>query len=115
MGEQIQCTGSAIPAVRLVIDPHESVLNGAYKLLAKGAVNVVEGVERQRRRVVRVADGHYFWSGGACQDDERCYGIGWWEYSCCRKGRIDGGGEGVVQVSESATANVGVDGRRVRV
>ena len=63
MGEQIQCTGSAIPAVRLVLDPQEGVFDGAEKLLANGTVVVVEGVERQRRHVVRVADGRCFVSG----------------------------------------------------
>ena len=29
VGEQIQCTGSAIPSVRLVLDPYEGVLDGA--------------------------------------------------------------------------------------
>ena len=71
VGEQIQCTGSAIPSVRFVIDPHESVLDGIYMLLAKGAVDVVESVERQRGRVMHVADVHCFVSGGACQDDGR--------------------------------------------
>ena len=29
VGEQIQCTGSATPSVRLVLDPHGGVLDGA--------------------------------------------------------------------------------------
>ena len=64
MFDQIQCTGSAIPSVRLVLDPHEGVLDGAYKLLTKGAVDVVEVVERQLYSGVCVADGRCFGSDG---------------------------------------------------
>ena len=95
MGEQIQCTGSAIPAVRLVLDLQEGVFDGAKMLLAKGAVKVVEGVERQRRCVVRVADGRCFGSGRACRDDGRWAGIGRGDDYCGQKGGIDGGGGGL--------------------
>ena len=79
--------------------------------MAKVAVDVVESVERQGGRVVRVVDEHYFGSGGACQDDGRCFGIGRGDDSCCRKGHVDGGGEGEAQVFERASAEVGVDRR----
>ena len=57
MCEQIQRTGSAILAVRLVFDSLELVFDSAKKLLAQGAVDVGEGVEIQHCCVVRVADG----------------------------------------------------------
>ena len=101
--------------MRLVLDPQEGVLDSAKKLLEKGAVNAVEGDERQRLRVVRVADGRCFGSGGACQDDGRCFGIERGDDSCCRKRCIDGGGEGEAQVSKSAAAKVGGDGSHVQV
>ena len=76
-------------------------------------VDVVESVECQRRCVVRASDGRCFGSGGACWDDGCCSGIGRGDDSCCWKGCIDGGVEGEAQVSERATAKVGVDGCRV--
>ena len=114
MGEQIQCTGSAIPAVRLVLDPQEVVFDSAEKLLVKGSVDVVEGVECQRHRIVLVADGRFFGSGCACWDYGCCSRIGREDDSCVRKGRIDSGGECEVQVAEGAAAEVDGDGRRVR-
>ena len=73
----------------------------------KGAFDVVEGVERQRRRVVRVADGRCLGSGSTCRDDECCSGIGRGDDSCFQKGRIDSGGEGEAQVDEGAAVKVG--------
>ena len=94
MGEQIQCIGSAIPVVRLVIDPQEGVFDGVKKLLVQGAFNNVERVERQRHRVVRVAGGRCSGSGRACRDDGHCAGIERGDKYFSQKGRIDGGGGG---------------------
>ena len=115
MGEQIQCTGSAIPAVRLVLDPQEDLFDGSKKLLAKGAIDVIVGVERQRRRVVPVAYGRCFGTGRSCRDDWCCAGIGRRDDSCGQKGCIDGGGEGEAQVSKGAAAEVGCEGHHGRV
>ena len=113
MGEQIHCTGSAIPTVRLVLDPQEGIFDSAKKLLANGAVNVVEGVKRQRLRILRVSDGRCFGSGCACRDDGRCTRIERGDNSCGRKVCIDGEGKGEAQVAKGAAAKVGGDGRRV--
>ena len=89
--EKIQAPGSALPLVWPVFDPHKVVLDGAQKLLNKGAVYVLKGVERQCGRVVSVADGRCFRSSGACRYDGRCSGIGRGGYLCCREGCKDGG------------------------
>ena len=99
VGEQIQSSGSAIPSVRLVFYPHEGFLDGAQKLLTKGSVYVLKAVECKRGCIVIVADGRCFRSGGVCQDDGCCSGTGMGHDPCCQEGRIDSGGEGVVDVS----------------
>ena len=97
--------------MQLVLDSQEGALNGAEKFLKKGAVDVIEGVERQCRRLVRLADGCCLRSGRARRDDGRFSGIGRCDNSCGQKGRIDGGGECEAQVYEGAAAKVGGDGR----
>ena len=61
-----------------------------------------------------VADGRCFRSGGACNVDRRCSGIGRRDDSFYQKGFIESGGEGEAQLSESATAAVGDDGCHIR-
>ena len=63
MCDQIERTGSAIPAVRLVFDLLEHVFDGAKKFLAQGAVDIEEGVDIQLCCVVRIVDGRCFVSG----------------------------------------------------
>ena len=82
MGQQIQRTGSAVPAVRLVEESEERVVDGADKLLAQGAVDVREGVEGERLLVVCISDGCCFGAGRAGRDDGRCTGIERGEDSC---------------------------------
>ena len=113
LGEQIQRAGSAIPSVRPLFYPHKVVLDGAQKLLTKGAVYVPKVVEHKRVRVVSVADGCCFMSSGACWDDGHRPGIWRGHYPCCREGCVDSGVKGEAKVSERATAKVCVDRRHV--
>ena len=76
-------------------------------------VYVPKCVERKRCRVVSVADGHSFGSGGACRENRRFSRIGKGHGLCCREGCVDSGGEGEAKVSKSATDKVCVDRRRV--
>ena len=115
VGKQIQSAGSVIPSVRPVFYPYKIVLKGAQKLLLKGAVYVPKCVESKCCRVMNVAYGHYFKSGGACQYYKRRSGIGREHNMCCREGRVHSRGEGEVKVSDRATAKVYVDGSRVQV
>ena len=115
MGQQIQSAGSAVPALRLVEDSEECVFNGADKLLAQSAVDVREGVEGERSRVVCVSGGRCFGDGRANRDAGRCAGIERGDDSCGREGGIYGGGKGEAKVAEGAAAEVGGDGRRVGV
>ena len=75
MGQQIERARSAVPAVRLLEDSEERVFDSAKKLLAQIAVDVQEGVEGKRRRVVCVSDGRCYGDGRAGRDDGRCAGI----------------------------------------
>ena len=115
MVQQRHGAGSAVPAVRLVEDSEERFFNGAEKLLAHRAVDVIEGVEGKRRRVVCVSDGRCFRAGRAGQDDGRCTRIERGDDSCGREGVIDGGVEGEAQVVEGAAAEVCGDGHSVGV
>ena len=78
--------------MRISEDLEEHVFDGAKKLLAQSAVDVQEGVEGKRRRVVCVSDGRCFGAGRAGQDDGRCTRIERGDDSCGREGGIDGGG-----------------------
>ena len=78
--------------MRLVEDLEESVFDGAEKLLAQSSVDVREGVEGKRRRVVCVSDGRCFRAGRAGRDDRHCARIERGEDSCGREGGIDDGG-----------------------
>ena len=115
MGQQIQRAGSAVPAVRLVEDSEERVINGAEKLLVQRAVNVREGVEGKCRHVVRVSDGRSFGAGRAGRDDGSCAGIDRDDNFCGQEGGIDGWREGEAQVDEGAAAEVGSKGQSVGV
>ena len=79
----------------------------------KGAVDVPKVFERKRGRVMSVANGRCFESGGAFQYDGRRSGIGRGHEPCFQEGRVDGGGEGEAKVSERAAAKVCVSQRRV--
>ena len=96
--------------MRLVEDLEERVINEAEKLLAQRAVDVQEGVEGKRRRVVCVPDGRCFGAGRAGRDDGRCAGIERDDDYCGREGGIDSGGEGEEQVAEGASSKVGSNG-----
>ena len=113
VGEQIQRAGSSVPLVRLVFCPHKVLLDRAQKLSMKGAVDVPKVFERKRGRVMSVANGRCFESGGAFQYDGRRSGIGRGHEPCFQEGRVDGGGEGEAKVSERAAAKVCVSQRRV--
>ena len=115
MGQQIQRTGSAVPAVRLVEELEEHVFDGAKKLLAQGAIHVREGLEGECRRVVCVSDGRCFGAVCAGRDDRSCAGIERGDDSCGLEGGIYGGGEGEAQVAEGDASEVGGDGHHVRV
>ena len=115
VGKQIQRARSAIPSVWPVLYPYKVFLDGSHKFFPKGTIHVLKGVEGECCRVVMISDVHCFESGGACQDDGRCSGIGRGHNPCCQEGRIDGGGEGEVKVPERAAANFFVNGRRVLV
>ena len=52
-----------------VFNTHEVVLEGAHNLLTKGVLYIPKGVERERGRVVSVADERYFGSGEASLRD----------------------------------------------
>ena len=92
-----------------MLDPHEFFLDGAQKLLMKGAVYVSKDVECQRGCVMSVTDGRCFGSGGACQDDGCCSGIGRGDNLCCHEVRVDGGGEREAEVSERTAAKICVE------
>ena len=72
MGQQIQRAGSAVPAVRLVEDLEERVVDRVKKLLVQRVVDVCKGVKVKRHRVVCVLDGRCFGAGCAGRDDGRC-------------------------------------------
>ena len=88
MGRQIQRAGSAVPAVWLVEDSEERVVDRAKKLLTQRVVNVRKGVKGERRCIVGVPDGRGFRAGCAGQDDRRCAGIGRGNDSCGQEGGI---------------------------
>ena len=101
--------------VRPVFNLHEVVLDGAQKLLTKGAVNVPKVLECKRGCVVSIADGRCFGSGGACRDDGHCSRIRRGHKPCCREGRVDGGGKGEAKAYEFTASKVCGDRRRVRI
>ena len=98
--------------MRPVLEPDKVVLNGAQKFLLKGAVHVLKHFERKCCRVMSLSEGRCFGSGGACQDDGHCSGIGRGHDRYCQEGPVYGGGEG--EVPERAASKVFANGRRVR-
>ena len=75
--------------VRLMEDLEERVFGGAEKLLAQRAVDVREGVEGERRRVVCVSDGCCFRAGRFGLDDGHCARIERGDESCGQEGGIN--------------------------
>ena len=78
-------------------------------------VDIPEGVEGERRRIMCVSDGRCFGAGRTGRDDGHCAEIDRGDDYCGRGGGIDGGGEGEAQVDEGAAAEVCGDRRRVGV
>ena len=83
--------------------------------MAQSAVDVREGVEGERSRVVCVLDGRCFGEDRAGGDDERCAGIERDDDSCGQEGGIDSGVEVEAQVDKGDAAKVGGDERRIGV
>ena len=94
MVQQINCAGSAVPAVGLVKGLEERVVDRAEKLLAQRAVDVRKGVKGERCRAVGVLDEHCFGAGRTGRDDGRCAGIEGGDDSCGREDGIEVGGKG---------------------
>ena len=94
VGEHIQSSGSAVSQVQPVEDTDEVFLDGAQKLLAEGAVHVLEHVEGNRCCVVGISYARRFQSGGACRDAGRWSIIGWVHGQCRQEGCLYSGGEG---------------------
>ena len=77
--------------MRPVFNPHEVVLEGSHNLLTKGVLYVPKGVERERGRVVSVADERYFGSGVACWEHRRHSRIERGGYLFCQEVCVDDG------------------------
>ena len=101
--------------MRPVFYLYKVVLNGAHKLLPKGAVYIPKCVESKRCPIVSVEDGYCFGSGDAFQYHGRHSGIERGTDPCCQEGHVGGGEEGEAKVSKRAAAEVCVDRRCVRV